>query len=105
MGNLCNRHFRRVKINTDSYLFNVLFYIHFNPQKHGIISDYSLYQYSSYCQMFVKRPNYVAKDFTLGLFDGNLAEFRNFHLNHCIEKSIDCLGEEDENLDEMATLL
>jgi hypothetical protein len=103
MGNLCTRHFKRVKVDTDAYLLKLLFYIHFNPQKHRVISDFRLYQYSSYCQMFLKRPNFVAKDYTLGLFDGDLAEFKKFHMDLCGEQSADWPGEEDENLDEMAT--
>lgn len=47
-GSLWQRPFRRIPILTESYLFNVVRYIHRNPQKHGFVKDFRDWEYSSY---------------------------------------------------------
>ena len=88
IGNLCFRHFRRVIIEDDDYLRYLFFYIHFNPQKHRIISDFRLFQYSSYNLMYEKRQFFIAKDKVLGLFDGCIENFEEFHMEHFRDKSL-----------------
>ena len=103
IGNLCYRHFRRKIINKDNYFQNMLYYVHANPQKHGIIKDFTLYPYSSYQQMFSLRPNYVSKKMVLDIFDGSLANFKYFHT---VEKDVESLEgseEEDEKYAGMAS--
>ena len=105
MGNLCTRHFRRIIIDKDEYLQNILFYIHYNSQKHQIISDFRLYQYSSYNQMFKKWPNFIDRDFVLGFFNGNIEEYKEFHMELLREKSRVEPEEESGNVLEMASHL
>lgn len=47
-GSLFEKHFRRKRILDDSYLRNLIVYIHTNPQNHGVIDDFEKYRFSSY---------------------------------------------------------
>ncbi len=47
-GSLFQEHLHRIKIDTEEYFRELLFYIHLNPEKHGIFNDFSKYPYSSY---------------------------------------------------------
>ncbi|MEA3476892.1 MAG: hypothetical protein U9R60_01835 [Bacteroidota bacterium] len=51
--------------------------------------------------MLSKRPFFVAKDLALELFDGNIQDFKKFHLDKLNEQSLDESYEEGENLDEI----
>jgi len=103
IGNLCFRHFRRVKVDYDEYLRYLFFYIHFNPQKHRIISDFRLYQYSSYNNILDEKPSFLARNLAFGLFDGDIKVFENFHLDLYHDKSLNGFEEKDDKLDEMAS--
>lgn len=39
-GRLFEEHFGRIEVDSDSYFTSLIFYIHFNPQKHGFVSDF-----------------------------------------------------------------
>ncbi len=47
-GSLFQKHFRRIQVNDMDYLMRLVFYIHFNPQKHQIVQNFRSYPYSSY---------------------------------------------------------
>jgi putative transposase len=47
-GILFQDRFRRKEISSDRYFADLVFYIHFNPQRHGITNDYRLYPFSSF---------------------------------------------------------
>ena len=47
-GSLFQKPFRRVSIENETYLRNLVLYIHLNPEHHGIISNFEKYQFSSY---------------------------------------------------------
>lgn len=47
-GSLFETPFKRVAIIEEDYLTKVIYYIHFNPQKHRFINDFRNYPYSSY---------------------------------------------------------
>ncbi len=86
-GGLFQRKFKRKQINTDSYLTDVIKYIHRNPQKHGLIQDFKKWNYSSYGTFFLKNKNQLETDWVLNWF-GGLNEFEKNHL-----------WEEDNHLD------
>ncbi|MEM7373939.1 MAG: transposase [Bacteroidota bacterium] len=50
-GKLLNENVKRQLVDTEEYLKRALYYIHANPQKHGLVRDFREYQYSSY-QLF-----------------------------------------------------
>ena len=88
VGSLFTRNFKRLMIEEDEHLRYLFFYIHYNPVKHGFISDFKKYRYSSYQAYVSDKPTKISKDLGLELFDG-LENFLNFH---------DYLHEEKENL-------
>ena len=47
-GSLFQHPFGRVPITTDRQFWNVIAYIHQNPQKHGFVNDFRTWKYSSY---------------------------------------------------------
>jgi putative transposase len=46
-GSLFQHPFGRIPVLTQSYLIQLVRYIHFNPQKHGLVSDFREWPYSS----------------------------------------------------------
>jgi len=96
IGNLCYRHFRRKIIDKDDYFQSMMYYVHSNPQKHGIIKDFTLYPYSSYHQMFRERPFYVSKNIVLDIFDGSIENFKNFHTISKYDESLEGFEEQDK---------
>ena len=47
-GSLFQHPFGRVPITTDNQFWNVIAYVHQNPQKHGFVKDFREWKYSSY---------------------------------------------------------
>jgi putative transposase len=84
-GSLFYKSFRRIEIKDEIYLKYILFYIHYNPQKARIISDFSDYQYSSYRFYTNNRPTKLKKDIVLQWFDNSQQEFEQFH-SECLER-------------------
>jgi len=86
-GSLFLKSFRRIEIKEDYYLKYMVFYIHYNPQKHNLISDYKNYRFSSYRIYINSRQTNLQKQDVLKLFDDNLEEFIAFHQD-CIERRV-----------------
>ena len=47
-GSLFQHPFGRIQVDSQSYLLQLIRYIHHNPQKHGLVSDFRNWPYSSY---------------------------------------------------------
>jgi REP element-mobilizing transposase RayT len=47
-GSLFRKYFRRIQVKDMDYLKHLVFYIHFNPQKHLLVQDFRAYPYSSF---------------------------------------------------------
>ena len=56
-GSLFQHPFGRIPITTDRQFWNVIAYIHQNPQKHGFVKDFRDWKYSSYGVILSQRPN------------------------------------------------
>jgi len=77
--NLLLRNFKRKKVDTESYLKKLIYYVHFNPAKHGITENYQEYKYSSYKALISEGKTKLAKDFVLNdIFNGR-TEFIEYH--------------------------
>jgi putative transposase len=94
-GSLFYKSFRRIEIKDEIYLRYILFYIHYNPQKSQIVSDYSLYQYSSYRFFITNSATKLRKDIVLQWFANSLDEFEKFHLE-CLERIHGILAPEEQ---------
>jgi len=47
-GSLFEERFGRIPVQEDAYLRRLIFYIHYNPQKHGFTDDFRTWVWSSY---------------------------------------------------------
>lgn len=77
-GSLFETPFRRIEITDENHLRYLVFYIHFNAEKHGLSNDFKRYLFSSYLTILSdKRTNLKRKD-VLNWF-GDKEGFLSFH--------------------------
>ncbi len=77
-GNLFKRPFQRVEVTREEQLIQLVWYIHFNPQRHGLTSDFRGWKYSSYPALLSSKPTRLQRAAVLDWF-GGLEAFRFFH--------------------------
>ena len=78
-GSLFRKHFRRIQVDNMDYLLRLVFYIHFNPQKHQLVQDFREYPYSSYSSYIDKNMDtFLCVQDTLDWFNGS-EDFVNYH--------------------------
>jgi putative transposase len=77
-GTLLEEPFRRIPVETDSYLLHLVYYIHFNPQKHRFIIHFKNYPHSSYHAFLSNQPTRLARDEVFDWF-GGLEGFLKYH--------------------------
>jgi len=53
-GHLFEGRFSRKLLEKDDYFYNLIIYIHHNPQNHGIISNFRIWPFSSY-QIYLRK--------------------------------------------------
>ena len=70
--------FRRLKIEREDYLTNVIKYIHFNPVKHGVVRNISEWKFSSYNVLCSEGETFLAREKTIRWF-GRASEFKEHH--------------------------
>ncbi len=69
-GSLFQHPFGRVPITTDRQYWNVIAYIHQNPQKHKFVKDFRDWKYSSYGILLSDKPTKLQRDIVLEWFGG-----------------------------------
>jgi putative transposase len=77
-GSLFEHPCGRVPVTQESYLVHLVTYIHQNPQKHGFVTDFRAWPYSSYHAMISQQPTRLQRDEVLAWFQG-LAAFEEAH--------------------------
>lgn len=60
-GSLIENPFKRKEVTSNRYFSNLVFYIHANPQLHGIIDDFRHYPWSSYERIISGSPSKLKK--------------------------------------------
>uniref|UniRef100_UPI00404AA2C8 transposase n=1 Tax=Flavobacterium sp. TaxID=239 RepID=UPI00404AA2C8 len=83
-GSLFQEHPKRIKIENEKYLMNLLLYIHLNPVKHKISDNFKNYPYSSFKIYISNKPTNLKRDYGLELFGGK----ENFIFQHHESKII-----------------
>jgi REP element-mobilizing transposase RayT len=78
-GNLFQRSPRRIKISDQRYLKRLVFYMHNNPVKHDVTSDFKDYPYSSYLSIISGDTSIVDVNGILSWFSNDIEEFREYH--------------------------
>ena len=78
-GSLFQHHFGRLPVTSDRYFLALIHYIHFNPQKHGLMNDFRGWPHSSYPSLLSEKPTRLERDVVLDWFGGpeRLREFHN----------------------------
>jgi REP element-mobilizing transposase RayT len=84
-GSLFLKSFRRLEIEEDFHLKFLVFYIHYNPQKHGVIKDYKTYPYSSYQLFFKEKQSHLRKFEVLEWFYNSIEDFEIYHQD-CLDR-------------------
>lgn len=83
-GSLFEKHFKRIKIQDNAYLINLIIYIHTNPQHHKLTRDFTTYKFSSYPILLSKSESTVflpiKKEEVITLFN-DLENLKYVHAN------------------------
>lgn len=77
-GSLFQERFGRKKITDDFYFTQVIFYIHSNAEKHGLVTNFQNYPHSSYQSLLSPKPTLLCRDRVFEWFGGR-QEFIDFH--------------------------
>ena len=67
-GSLFEKHFKRIQIEDETYLTNLIQYVHLNP-KHHLDLDYKSFQFSSYQSIISDKPTKLLRNEVIQLFD------------------------------------
>lgn len=70
--------FERVLITTERRFWNVIAYVHQNPQKHGFVKDFREWKYSSYGIMLTEKPAIVKREEVMKWF-GTREDYLSLH--------------------------
>lgn len=81
VGTLFQTPFKRVLIDNDNYLTQLIYYIHANPQKHKLITDFVNWKWSSYSRLISNVDTKLFRKEVIGLFGGR-AQFIDFHISN-----------------------
>jgi len=93
-GKLFQEHFARIEVTSDTHFTNLIFYIHFNPQKHGFVNDWRDWPWSSYSAFMSGQPTQLQRGEVLDWF-GSRERFAEFHGGAVDERLIAPLIEGD----------
>jgi len=102
-GSLFEERFGRIEVTTDAYFTNLVFYIHFNPQKHGFVDDFRDWPWSSYHTLQAAGDTKLNRAEVLDWFGGKTqvwwtkkpSQFEEFHRGMVDEKAVAALIDED----------
>ena len=72
-GSLFEGRFKRLPVESQGHLLQLVTYIHRNPEKHGFIEDFREWPYSSYQALVSERPTRTQRDEVLDWFQGRNA--------------------------------
>ena len=93
-GSLFQHPFGRVPITSDRQFWNVIAYIHQNPQKHKFVNDFRDWKYSSYGIILSDRKTSVNRNKVMERF-GNREEYLKLHAHWVTDAESKWFAEED----------
>jgi len=82
-GSLFEKHFKRIRIDNENYLRQLIVYIHLNPKHHFDI-DFTGFKYSSYNSFLSYKETRLLRDDVIALF----GDVDNFKYTHVFRKEI-----------------
>ena len=80
-GNLFNRPFRRVLIDTDAYFTQAVIYIHANAARHKLCKDFRDHNWTSWHSVISDKPTQLCRSELVELF-GGLERLKHQHLKN-----------------------
>jgi REP element-mobilizing transposase RayT len=80
-GSLFQKRFKRILVDSDTYLTWLIHYIHHNPIHHHFTTKYELWEFSSYNAIVSEHETSVKRDVVLSWF-GGVHRFIEFHAQH-----------------------
>ena len=95
-GSLFQHPFGRVAIETDHQFWNVIVYIHHNPQKHNFVDDFRSWKWSSYGVLYSDNPTILNRAVVMDWFGGR-EEYLNLHKELFYEKETGWLINGDDD--------
>ena len=81
IGTLFQTPFKRAIVDNDQYFTQLIYYIHANPQLHGLIDDFMDWEWSSYKRILADRPSKLKKKEVLDWF-GNRDNYKLYHTHN-----------------------
>jgi REP element-mobilizing transposase RayT len=93
-GSLFEERFGRIPITDDAYFTHLIFYIHYNPRKHGLVDDFRDWEWSSYRALVGKGKTRLKRNDVLNFF-GGVDEFKKFHQWLADERKLAALVDEE----------
>jgi len=91
-GAMFDARYKRLSIESEEYLKYLLFYCHYNPEKHEIVKNFRNYKFSSYNAFLSVKPTNIHKAYVLELF-GDKNEFIDYHQTVHTERKLLILEE------------
>lgn len=79
LGTLFQTPFKRAFVDDNNYITHLIYYIHSNPQKHGLINDFRNWKWSSYQSIINNKPTKLMRNEVIEWFGGK-DEFIKFHI-------------------------
>lgn len=92
IGTLFQTPFKRVLIDQEDYFTQLVYYIHANPQLHGLISDFRQWKWSSYRRILSDRPSKLKKKEVIEWFT-DLLNFEKYHKEQYVNINEKCIKE------------
>jgi len=77
-GSLFQHPFGRIPITSNRQFWNVIAYVHQNPQKHGFVKDFRDWKYSSYGVILTGKPTVIKRGEVMKWF-GNTDDYVSLH--------------------------
>ncbi len=77
-GKLFDYPFRRIEVQDEAYFSQLIYYIHHNSQKHGLIADFREYPHSSYHSHLSNRATKLQREAVIDWF-GDSQSYKAFH--------------------------
>jgi hypothetical protein len=93
-GSLFQHPFGRVPITSDHQFWNVIAYIHQNPQKHGFVKDFRDWKYSSYGITLNEKPTVINRGEVMKWF-GTKEEYLSLHSEWVTDAQAKWFAEDD----------
>ncbi len=86
-GSLFEERFGRIPVTNESYCVALIFYIHYNPQKHGLVKDFRNWQWSSYHALAGTGKTRLKRESVWDICDGEMG-FKELHHGLVDEKKL-----------------